>query len=344
MLARNATYAGDASFYEVSMRRLSEATPGAVRDAARRWHTAGSLTIEVHPFVEATAAETGADRSNGPPMPDSFPTVNFDDFERGFLSNGMELIVANRSAVPVVQFRMLLDAGFAADAFAKLGTSSLTMSMLDEGTKKRNSLEISDELSKLGTNLSSGANLDQSAVSLNTLKENLDPSLDIFADVIMNPAFPESELSRIKKQTAAGIQREQASPFGLAQRLMPGLVYGEGHAYNMPLTGSGTEESSGRVSRATIVVDFHATWFRPNNATMIVVGDTTLERIAAETREAVREMEGTGCAAEKRRRRGTQRHRACLHSGPSGCRAIADYRRVNRPHRQITRTRLRFRP
>jgi zinc protease len=278
LLARNATYAGDASFYKVSMRRLTEATPEAVRDAARRWFSAGSLAIEVHPFVEATAKETGADRSNGPPMPDSFPDVDFDDFERGFLSNGMELIVASRNAVPVVQFNMLIDAGFAADAFAKLGTSSLTMTMLDEGTKKLTSIEISDKLSKLGTNLGTGADLDRSSVSLNTLKENLDPSLAIFADVIMNPQFPENELSRLKKQTAAGIQREQASPFGLAQRLIPGLIYDEGHAYNMPLTGSGTEESLASITRDDLV-DFHKTWFRPNNATMIVVGDTTLSEI-----------------------------------------------------------------
>ena len=278
LLARNATYAGDPSFYQVSMRRMAEATPEAIRDAARRWHSAPSLTIEVHPFAEATASDTGADRSNGPPMPDSFPEVDFDAFERGFLSNGMELIVAKRDAVPIVQFNMLLDAGYAADSFSKLGTSSLVMNMLDEGTKKRTSLEISDELARLGTNLGSDADIDYSTVSLNSLKKNLDPSLEIFADVIMNPAFPEADLSRIKKQTAAGIQSEQNSPFGLAQRLIPALLYGEGHSYNMPLTGSGTEESVASITRDDLV-DFHATWFRPNNATMIVVGDASLAEI-----------------------------------------------------------------
>ena len=278
LLARNATYAGDPSFYKVSMRRMAEATPEAIRDAARRWQSAASLTVEVHPFADAAASDKGADRSNGPPMPDSFPEVDFDAFERGFLSNGMELIVAKRDAVPVVQFRMLLNAGYAADSFSKLGTSSLVMNMLDEGTKKRTSLEISDELARLGTNLGSGADIDYSTVSLNSLKENLDRSLDIFADVIMNPAFPEADLSRIKKQTAAGIQAEQNSPFGLAQRLIPALIYGEGHSYNMPLTGSGTEESVASITRDDLV-DFHATWFRPNNATMIVVGDTSLAEI-----------------------------------------------------------------
>jgi len=278
LLARNATYAGDASFYKVSMRRMAEATPEAIRDAARRWHSAASLTIEVLPFADAAASDTGADRSDGPPMPDSFPEVDFDAFERGFLSNGMELIVAKRDAVPIVQFDMLLDAGYAADSFSKLGTSSLVMDMLDEGTEKRTSLEISDELARLGTNLGSDANIDYSTVSLNSLKENLDASLDIFADVIMNPAFPEADLSRIKKQTAAGIQAEQNSPYSLAQRLIPRLIYGEGHSYNMPLTGSGTEASVASITRDDLV-DFHSTWFRPNNATMIVVGDTSLAEI-----------------------------------------------------------------
>lgn len=278
LLARNATYAGDASFYKTSMRRMEQATPAAVRDAARRWQSAGSFTLEVHPFPEAAAKAEGADRSSGPPMPDSFPEVDFDSFERGFLSNGMELLVATRDAVPVVQFNMLLDVGYAADAHAKLGTSNLVMTMLDEGTKKRSSLEISDELAMLGANLSSSANLDQSTVSLNSIKENLDKSLDVYADVILNPAFPQTELVRLKKAVSANIQAEQNSPFELAQRIVPALIYGEDHAYNMPLTGSGTEESVASITRDDLV-DFHETWFRPNNATMIIVGDTTLAEI-----------------------------------------------------------------
>ena len=278
LLARNATYTGDASHYKTSLRRMEEATPEAVRDAVRRWHSAGSFTMEVHPFPEVSANAEGADRSNGAPMPDSFPSVDFDDFERGFLSNGMELLVVTRDAVPVVRFNTLLNAGYAADAFAAPGTSNLVMTMLDEGTRKRSSLEISDQLAKLGANLSTGANLDQSTISLSTLKENLDDSLEIYADVIQNPAFPESELERLKKQVAAGIQAEQNSPIQLALRIVPGLIYGEGHAYNMPLTGSGTEASLAGITRDDLT-SFHDTWFRPNNATMVVVGDTTLAEI-----------------------------------------------------------------
>ncbi len=278
LLAQNATFSGDPGFYKVSLDRMEKATPEAIRDAARRWHSAGAFTLEVHPFPEVAAAGEGIDRSSGPPMPDSFPDVEFDEFERAFLSNGMELLVVRRDAVPVIQFNLLFDAGFAADSFAKLGTSNMVMTMLDEGTKKRSALEISDELAGLGAVLGTGANVDQSSVSLNTIKDTLDASLDVYADVILNPQFPENELSRLKRQVAAGIQAEQNSPVQLALRIVPNLIYDEDHAYNIPLTGSGTEKSVASLTRQDLQ-DFHGTWFRPNNATMVVVGDTTLEEI-----------------------------------------------------------------
>jgi len=278
LLAENATYGGNPAHYKVSLERMENATPEQVLAAARRWHNAPSLALEVHPYPTLAAAGAGADRSNGPPMPDTFPDVDFDDFERGFLKNGLELLVVNRAAVPVVQFNLLLDAGHSADTFAKLGTSNLVMTMLDEGTKKRTALEISDELATLGAILGAGANVDQSTVSLNSLKDNLDESLDIFADVVMNPQFPDAELARLKKLVSAGIKAEQNSPLQLALRLVPGLIYPEGHAYNMPLTGSGTEASVASITRDDLVA-FHQTWFRPNNGTLVVVGDTTLAEI-----------------------------------------------------------------
>ncbi|HEX5786623.1 MAG TPA: pitrilysin family protein [Woeseiaceae bacterium] len=278
LLAENATYAGDPSYYQASLERMENATPAAVLDAARRWHSAPSFTLEVHPYPELAASADGVDRSGGPPIPDEFPDVDFDDFERAFLSNGMELLVVRRDAVPVVQFSLLFDAGYSADAFAELGTSNLVMTMLDEGTKRRSALEISEELASLGSVLSMGANVDQSNVYLNTIRDSLDPSLDIFADVVLNPQFPENELTRLKKQVAAGIQAEQNSPVQLALRVVPNLIYGEGHAYDMPLTGSGTVESLETIERGDLV-EFHETWFRPNNATMVVVGDTSLAEI-----------------------------------------------------------------
>jgi zinc protease len=277
ILAQNAVYEGDPGAFKKSMDRIEAATAEEVEAAAKRWITAGAYHLEVHPFPQLTAATAGADRSTVP-QTNEFPEVKFAEFERDFLSNGLEVIVANRSAVPVVNISMNFDAGYASDQFGELGTSSLAMTMLDEGTKKRSALEISDELARLGANFNAGSGIDASTIGISALAENLDKSLDIYADLVLNPAFPENELERLRKMRTAQIQQEKTQPVGLAIRLFPELLYGQGHAYSMPLTGSGTEESVARISRDSLV-DYHRTWFRPNNATMIVVGDTTMAEI-----------------------------------------------------------------
>ena len=279
ILAENAVYAGDPEFYKTSLARVAGATPASLHETARRWLAdTGSYVLEVHPFEERQAASEGADRSAGPPMPETFPDVAFDRFERGELDNGLKLIVARRDAVPVIAMQLIVDAGYAADQFGEPGTSSLAMSMLDEGTASLDALQISERLDRLGARVSSGANLDTSFVSLNTLSNRLDPALALYADIVLNPAFPAHELDRLRKQRLAQIQREQVSPVSMALRVFPRLLYGEKHAYGLPLTGSGTIESVNAIE-ARDLHDYHATWFRPNNATLVVVGDTTLGEI-----------------------------------------------------------------
>jgi zinc protease len=277
ILAQNAVYAGDPAFYKTSLQRFEDATTDTIEAAVGRWLNAGAYHLEVHPFPELSAASEGADRS-AVPVTENFPEVSFEDFERSVLSNGLELIVANRSTVPVVNLSMSFDAGYASDQFGEPGTSSLAMTMLDEGTRKRGALEISDELARLGASFSARSSIDSSSVGISALKENLDESLELYADLVLNPSFPDKELERLRKMRLAQIQQEKTQPLAIALRIVPALMYGEGHAYSLPLTGSGTEESVGRISRQSLV-DYHSTWFKPNNATMIVVGDTTMEEI-----------------------------------------------------------------
>ncbi|HEX2521765.1 MAG TPA: pitrilysin family protein, partial [Terriglobia bacterium] len=180
--------------------------------------------------------------------------------------------------IPVLNFNLLVDAGYAADQFATPGTAKLAMAMLDEGTKKRSSLQISEELALLGATLGSGSNLDVSTVSLSALKSNLDASLDIFADVVLNPSFPEEDFKRLQKQQLDGIQAEKVQPVQMALRVFPAYLYGKNHAYGNPLTGSGTNASVSKLTRAD-VEKFHQTWFKANNATLVIVGGTTLAEI-----------------------------------------------------------------
>jgi zinc protease len=149
---------------------------------------------------------------------------------------------------------------------------------MDGGTSARSALQISDQLATLGSQLQAYSDLDLSVVRLSTLKSRLDPSLELYADVILNPVFPDSDFKRQQKQRLAAIEREKTTPIQMALRVFPGLLYGTEHAYGNPLTGSGTAESVTKMTREDLV-KFHQTWYHPNNATLVVVGDTTLAEL-----------------------------------------------------------------
>jgi zinc protease len=273
-LAQSQVFRGDPAAYKISLKRVQDATAEDLKAAANRWLADGVYVLEVHPFPEYKTATTGADRSKAP-EPGPAPDLKLPKLQRATLSNGLKVILAERHEVPLVQAWMTLDAGYAADQFATPGTASMTTALLDGGTKTRTALQISDQLEILGAELRANSNLDLSTVSLSALKAKLDPSLDLFADVILNPSFPEVDFKRQQKQQLAAIQREENTPVQMALRVLPGLLYGQGHAYGNPLTGSGTPESIGKMTREDLI-KFHDVWFRPNNATVIVVGDTTL--------------------------------------------------------------------
>ena len=277
VLAQGEVFAGRPDLYKVRLDRVQRATPAQLLGSAKQWLSDGVYNLEVLPYPEYHAAKAAADRSKLP-EPGIPPDTEFPDLQRATLSNGLKIVLAQRQAIPQVRFDLLLDAGFAADQASIPGTASLAMGMLDEGTARRTSLQISDELAQLGANLGTGSKLDVSSISLEALKENLDGSLDIFGDVILNPTFPRSDFERLKKQRLAQIQQEKADPVGLALRIFPGLVYGPTHAYSNPWTGSGTEESTGKIRRDDLV-RFHQAWFKPNHATLVVVGSTSMAEI-----------------------------------------------------------------
>jgi len=277
ILARSEIYGESPDAYRAGLARQAAATVEDLRETARSWLSDGSTVIEVHPFPDYAAQGEGIDRSSLP-EPGPPPEVRFPDLGRATLSNGLDVIVAERHAVPVVAVELLVDAGYAADSLGLPGTAKLAMNMLDEGTAQRSALEISEELAGLGAQLSAGSDLDVSTVSLSALRENLAASLDVFADVVLEPVFDPGELERLRAQQLAAIQREKVTPQTMGLRVLPKLIYGEDHAYGIPFTGSGDEASVASITRADLV-RFHETWFVPGNATLVVVGDTSLEEI-----------------------------------------------------------------
>ncbi|WHI51530.1 pitrilysin family protein [Microbulbifer sp. MLAF003] len=277
ILARGELYLNNPNAYLEALGEKQKITPQQVQVVAQKWLSSGDYNLEVHPFPEYTTAETGADRSKLPETGD-FPSVPFPKLQTAELPNGLKIVLAERDSVPVVDMRLQFDAGYAADQGSKLGTSSYAMSMLKEGTGKLNALEISAKEEILGARISSYAAIDTSTIRLNALKVNIDDSMDLFADIVLNPAFSDDEIERKRTRWIASIQQEKTRPMEMALRSLPPLLYGKDHAYSAPLTGSGTEDSITSLNRDDLL-NYHQTWLRPDNATLIVVGDITLDEL-----------------------------------------------------------------
>jgi zinc protease len=290
ILASSQVYGGSPDAYKTTIEHMNKTTAAGVKETSVRWLSDGVYILAVTPYPQLAAGKSDVDRKTMPAV-GTPPEVNFPAVQRAILANGLKILLAERHSVPVVNFNLMLDAGSAADQFAVPGTASLAMNMIDEGTVKRTSLEISDQLDSLGAELRAGSNLDTSFVGLNTLKDKLDAALDIYADVILNPAFPDADFRRLQKLQIARIAQEKDSPLTMILRVFPKLIYGPGHAYGNPFTGSGTEAAVSKLTRADLV-KFHETWFKPNNATLIVVGDTTLTEIRPKLEKLFKDWKG----------------------------------------------------
>lgn len=277
VLAQGQVFTGDPAAYHRMLREIQAATTKDVVSVGRKWLADGAFILQVHPFETYAASASDVDRSQVP-EPGTPPPLDVPPLQRDKLSNGLSILLAERHEIPVVDFWLVVDSGTAADQFATPGTASLAMTMLDGGTTTRNALQISEEAAMLGASISASSNLDTCTVSLSALKSNLDKSLELYADITLNPTYPQADFQRERQQRLARIQREKSHPFQLALRVLPTLIYGAGHAYGNPFTGSGTTESVAAMTREDLA-QYHATWFKPNNAMLVIVGDTKLAEV-----------------------------------------------------------------
>ncbi|MDZ4739165.1 MAG: pitrilysin family protein [Alphaproteobacteria bacterium] len=308
-LAEGLLYSNNSNFYKKELQVWASLTPSTVRASAKQWlsRPVYSLTVEPGERTESGAERGGddglkvsslsapsnyrdpnseyqvsaprvaVDRSKLPDVA-ALASLDFPAIERGKLSNGIEVVFARRTSVPTVLVNVSFDAGFAADPKAALGTQSLMLSLMREGTTTRSSVQIAEESERLGATINTGATLDRTAVSLDALSPNLAASLELLADIVRNPAFEAGEVERLRGQQLARISGEFNNPNAIALRMLVPLLFGAAHPYGVPISGTGDPAVVARVTRAELAA-FHSEWLRPDTARIIVVGNTTLASI-----------------------------------------------------------------
>jgi len=312
-LAEGALYSNNPAYYKVELDRMAKATPDQVKAIANKWLArpafsltytpgerteggenrggaviGGKVTAPVQPdryWNEAlgdVGPDTGgassfADRSQLPAVAD-LKALDFPAIERAKLKNGVEVVFARRTTVPTVNVAVSFDAGYAADPHSALGTQSLMLSLMDEGTTSLDSIAFAEAKERLGAQIDATANADETVFSLFALKPNLRASLGLLADYIRNPAFDGKELERVRAQQLNRLKAELNNPNAIASRILAPVLYGADHPYGIPPSGLGDAKSVTAATRDQLAT-FHATWIRPDNARVFVVGDTTLAEV-----------------------------------------------------------------
>ncbi|MEJ6011894.1 pitrilysin family protein [Novosphingobium aquae] len=301
-LAEGALYSNDPEQYKKDFAALAALTPEKVRAAVAKWMGRPSAAINVVPGTrtekgdtmggwgdEATSPARAKDPKVAVPAiaksaPRATPPVApvgelaFPAIERSTLSNGIPVTLARRTAVPKVVVALNIDAGTSADVLDTPGTQQLMLSLLDEGTRTRSSVQIAEEQERLGATISAGAALDSSSVMLDALSANLAPSLALMADVALDPAFDPGEVSRVRTQQLSRLAQVKANPAALASRSLSPILFGPGHPYGLPGDGLGETETLAALTSAALSAA-HAKWFRPDLAKITVVGDVTMAQL-----------------------------------------------------------------
>jgi zinc protease len=232
------------------------------------------LTLAIATAYTGTAQES-LDRTKIP-QPQGVPRVALPSIQKATLRNGLKLWLVEHHELPTVALNLVIQSGSDHDPSDKPGIAAMTADLLDEGTTHRDALAIADEIDFIGANLAVRSGTDGSFVTLNCLTKYLDKALDVFADVLINPAFPQMECERIKNQRLTALLQQRDRPATIAAMAFNRILYGPDHPYgNDP---GGSETSLHNMTRDDLV-EFYKQYYRPSNAVMIVVGDVTMEEI-----------------------------------------------------------------
>lgn len=314
-------YAGQPGYLENDFDRYLRVDPAAVQRVARQYLGAKKMVLEVTPGSQteikpdprepaAKAREELAKGYQETPLP-AAPAVAEDaarrqlpqgaappKFElppihRRTLSNGMQVLVVENHELPSVSLNAVFPVGTSSDTPGKTGLSDLLSAVWTEGTKTRSSDQVAEALANIGARLSVSSDWDRSGVRLYTLKRTLPQALDVFADVLQNPAFPEEELARQRNIAIGRLMQVRNEPNALASLAVNAKLYGYDHPYGRPMYS--TEASLKAIGRDDLEV-FYRSNVRPDRASLIAVGDVSPDEIVQALEMALDDWKAAGDA------------------------------------------------
>ena len=267
-------FLGSPDAYKDQFRTYENATVEDVRTAAQDWLSDGYHQITVVPFGSHSLASDDVDRSRLPAV-DEFPEATAPEIIDLVLKNGVSVRFVHRTGVPAVNIVARFGGGFSLEGLYGAGIPSVTLTALQKGTESRDAEEVQNDLKASGSVLRSRISNDDTVVRLSTLSSKLDQAVDLFADVIRNPAFRPDDIDSVRKAEIASIDSSKANPALLTNRYLKWLAYGESHPYGViPADSDALAAITG-----TTVKSFHQQVYRPENLQLFVVGQIDEEKL-----------------------------------------------------------------
>lgn len=254
---------------------LSE-SPGPLVEAVQPAETVSTpLPVEM---VEPSSAElpAGVVTRTEPPQPLPVGATNLPPFEQFTLNNGLHVIFVEQREVPKLQLKLVMGGANAAAPRDRQGVADFVADLLTKGTQTRSVDEIAQAIEGVGGSVSASAALEWISLSADAPVDSADLAFDLVSDMARNSTFPEREFEVNKTQTLTFLEQDAVNPTSMANRQFGRLAYGD-HPYGFPTT----PETVKSLTRDD-VVEFYQTYFKPNNALLVVVGDTTLEAVRAQ--------------------------------------------------------------
>jgi zinc protease len=322
VLAQCTVFTGKPTCYRDILATIASATPAQLKEAGAKWIKTGAYTLQIdkgqrNPLVEEPtpkdlppttvaapdaklkALPTTLDRSTGVPKTETFPPLRWPSVAKAKLANGLDVLLVERHGAPIVQMSMEFHgAGYAADKGRKAGTTGFTLAMLDEGAGSYDALAYAARKEALGATIDANGTVDIARVGMFALKPKLDDSLALYADVILRPRLDDKDIERVRGNWLAQIKQEKARPNTLLRRLVAPALYGPDHPYGIAPTGTGNEQGISELKRDDLT-KWLADWIRPDAATLIVVGDTTLAELKPKLDKAFASWKAPGTPLAK---------------------------------------------
>ena len=208
-------------------------------------------------------------QKSSPPEPTPLAKVEFPRYETRTLSNGLTVYAIEHREQPVVAIRLLIASGAANDPADVPGVASFTANLLNQGTKTRSATQIAEAIDQVGGSVEASADMESTTLSASVLTDSVPLAFELMTDILMNPAFADEEIERLKQQSLSGLSADMEDPDFVADAVFDRVIYGV-HPYGH-LQG-GTLGSIPKMTRAQLT-KFHETYYAPNISALSIVGD-----------------------------------------------------------------------